>query len=236
MENGSEASINREDGASSTKVVELQKKILEANGRPIRLGKTVKDRPLFLSVDNQRFTSHPEEAKFLEMPHYDPSLVPNQPVDGIAFINILTGDDENNLKPVGRYYWFLRGDTACGGSGPFQQQYLSELGVKQSDEFKKGLEWWDNSMTTTKVDEDFREQGIGGFMLAASLANLDQLGFKKFDPWNLTPDARKLWSRFWEWDKVKMESTFSVRPDSSNISVQDLLAKPVVEQAVAHFL
>ncbi len=220
----------------SPKVVELQKRITEANGKPFKLGKTVHDKPIYMSVTNKRFSPHPEEVKSLAEPKYDPSLEPQGPVDGIAFVNVYVGEDEEVLTPAGRYYWFLRGDTAYGGPSAFQQKYLSEVDIDQSKELQKSLEWWNNSFTTTKVEESYREQGIGGFMLAASFANLDLLGFRKFDPWNLTPDARKLWSRFWECDKVKTESTFSVRPDSSGIEVQDFLTKPIVEKSIAEFI
>jgi GNAT superfamily N-acetyltransferase len=235
MDNNFETTEHSTEAMKGPKIIELQKLIMVSGGKPIRLGKSVNDKQLYLSVANQRFSPHPEEIEFLQKPTYDPSAAPKGPVNGIAFINMYSGD-EADLKPIGRYYWFLRGDTAYGGPHAFQQKYLSDVGIEQSEELKKSFEWWENSFTTTKVEEEYRGQKIGSFMLAASLANLDMLGFKKFDAWNLTPDAKKLWSKFWTWDKVIYESGGSVRPDSSDVTIQDLLKKPVTEQSIREFI
>lgn len=240
------ASSPQEPQKGENKIEELKRKIKEAGDNLIRLRKkSISGNPLFLMVTHREFEPYPDALERYRKHADTKTGYYLEPIRGVCWLTMFEEREGGNRIPVARYWWSIRGETfaqryALGsGNRSLLLEDRNEIANSNPDVARAESLWSDNE-DSFLVDDGYQKQGIGTFMLSASVAAMDAFGIRRFQPTALLVPSAQLWSRAGlitlEDNKGPDWEIFYMHPSDKYIHVKDALAKPLIQDSISEFV
>lgn len=226
---------NAEEEKSRSKVAELRNKIIQANGQPFLLRKTSdQGEPLYLMVSSSEYDpiEEWEGGGWNGIPTSRCMVLVN------AFVEKADADGKKQLLPIGfNDSQIVEGDNVINGAMPTAE--IDKLIRTGGEPIKRAYNYWKDRAVSFGVESSYQKQGLGSFMLAASMIVLDEYGARRISNMILLEPAMKTWGKFGVTEGRRTEGLAGrsiLQLDPNKYTVQGFIDNPYTEQIVAAFI
>lgn len=217
-----------------SKTEELRKKILQANSEPILLNKTINNKPLYLMCSVLDYDEAQKDKGNSNLLKLKEILNAKYMLLTTVFVGKKEKYNKERLSTIGFHRFNLTEENIVVNGALLQNVDLRKMIEKKGEHLANSYDYWKNKYMSIGVEPQYRKQGIGGFMIAASIIALDLHGGKLIETLHLLDPAINVWKNFGVGGElIKMGDTIM---ETNPSPIKSILSHPHMEQAISEFI